>query len=170
MNNSISEFGHVLLYLAGGAMFIGLIALINKLIAPNHPNPEKLTTYECGEDTVGNANVQFNIRFYVIGLIFLIFDVEILFLFPWATVFADVKIIQNVPNWGIFAFVEMTIFVVILLLGLMYVWIKGDLEWIKPNLIEPERVNPVPDTYYEEVNKRYAYKPLVKKIPSEVTP
>ncbi|MBX7242774.1 MAG: NADH-quinone oxidoreductase subunit A [Bacteroidia bacterium] len=170
MNHGISEFGHVLLYLAGGAIFIGLIALLNKLLAPNHPNPEKLTTYECGEDPVGNANVQFNIRFYVVGLIFLIFDVEILFLFPWATIFADVKIIQNVPLWGVFALAEMSIFVVILLLGLLYVWVKGDLEWIKPEALEPERINPVPDSLYEEINRKYTYQSTVKKTQAGVTP
>ena len=155
-NPPLSDFGYALLYLIGGVVFIGLIAVVNKLAAPSNPTPEKLTTYECGEDPVGNANIQFNIRFYVVGLIFLIFDVEVLFLFPWATVFADKGLIAHIPKWGIFALVEMTVFVVILLLGLMYVWIKDDLDWIKPQALESERINPVPEHLYEEINKRYS--------------
>jgi NADH-quinone oxidoreductase subunit A len=78
--------------------------------------------YECGEDPVGDTHIKFNARFYVIALIFLIFDVEIVFLFPWAVVFRQI---------GVLAFVEMFIFIGILLVGLAYVWAKGDLEWIR---------------------------------------
>lgn len=156
MQAQVSDFGNVLLYLIGGGAFLGLIVLVNKILAPYRPNPEKLSVYECGEDPIGNANVQFNVRFYVIGLVFLIFDVEILFLFPWVTVFADPKLISEISGWGIFALIEMSIFVLILLIGLIYLWIKGDLEWIKPNPIIPERVSRVPDTIYEEINQRYA--------------
>lgn len=152
----ISPFGIALLYIIGGVLLISTVAALSFLLSPKKPNPEKLTTYECGEDPVGNANIQFNIRFYIIGLIFLIFDVEILFLFPWATVFADNFFIKNIPHWGIYAFAEMTIFVVILLLGLAYVWIKGDLEWVKSAPIVPKRINPVPDALYKEVNQRYS--------------
>ena len=78
--------------------------------------------YECGEEPVGDTRIKFNTRFYVIALIFLIFDVEIVFLFPWAVVYRKI---------GMLAFVEMLIFIVILLVGLAYVWAKGDLEWIR---------------------------------------
>ena len=83
----------------------------------NNPNPDKLATYECGEESEGSAWVQFNIRFYVVALIFLIFDVEVVFLFPWAVVFNDL---------GLLAFVEMAIFLIILLIGLAYVWKRSD--------------------------------------------
>ncbi|GIT57945.1 MAG: hypothetical protein Ct9H300mP18_13740 [Candidatus Neomarinimicrobiota bacterium] len=99
--------------------------LIQKLIAPNNPNPDKLATYECGEESEGLAWVQFNIRFYVVALIFLIFDVEVVFLFPWAVVFNDL---------GLLAFVEMAIFLIILLIGLAYVWKRSDLDWVKYNV------------------------------------
>jgi len=99
--------------------------LIQKLLAPNNPNPDKLATYECGEESEGSAWVQFNIRFYVVALIFLIFDVEVVFLFPWAIVFNEL---------GLLAFVEMGIFLLILLVGLAYVWKRSDLDWVKYNV------------------------------------
>ena len=86
---------------------------------------DKLISYECGEVPEGPAWVQFNIRFYVIALIFLIFDVEIVFLFPWAVVYQE---------FGLLAFVEAFIFVIILVVGFVYVWAKGDLDWVKMNL------------------------------------
>ena len=95
---------------------------VQSLLAPSKKSKEKLETYECGEESEGSAWLQFNIRFYVIALIFLIFDVEVVFLFPWAVVFKDL---------GILAMVEMSIFLVILIVGLAYVWVKADLDWAK---------------------------------------
>ena len=108
-----------------GIALVYIPLLIQKLIAPNNPNPDKLATYECGEESEGSAWVQFNIRFYVVALIFLIFDVEVVFLFPWAVVFNDL---------GLLAFVEMAIFLIILLIGLAYVWKRSDLDWVKYNV------------------------------------
>ena len=99
--------------------------LIQKLVAPNNPKPDKLATYECGEESEGSAWVQFNIRFYVVALIFLIFDVEVVFLFPWAVVFNEL---------GLLAFIEMAIFLLILIVGLAYVWKRADLDWVKYNV------------------------------------
>jgi NADH-quinone oxidoreductase subunit A len=82
-----------------------------------------MTTYECGEDPVGDTRIRFNIRFYVIALIFLIFDVEVVFLFPWALVYKEL---------GWLAFVEMLVFLAILFVGYAYLWRKGDLDWDKP--------------------------------------
>ncbi len=96
------------------------------LISPkNNKGGEKLSSYECGEVPEGSAWVKFNIRFYIIALIFIIFDVEVVFLFPWAVVFQEI---------GWLAFVEMAIFVLILVLGFAYVWVKGDLDWVKMNV------------------------------------
>ena len=146
------EYGIALLFLIGGILFVlgGLLAA--KFLSPNRPNPEKLSTYECGEDPVGNARIQLNSRFYVAALIFLIFDVEIIFLFPWATVFADKSLIAAAPAWGIFALAEVIVFVSILLLGLAYVWAKGDLDWIKPDQQIPTVSSKVPTELYEEFN------------------
>lgn len=120
------DFGAILVFLTLGALFVGINLILSRLLQTRNPHPMKLSTYECGEIPVGDSWIQFNIRFYVIALIFLIFEVEILFLFPWAEVFQDL---------GMFAFVEMMIFVFILLVGLAYVWAKGDLEWDKPKTV-----------------------------------
>jgi NADH-quinone oxidoreductase subunit A len=119
----LTEFGKILLFFIIGVVFVGLGIVTAKLVRPSNPTKEKLTTYECGEEPIGLAWVKFNTRFYVIALIFLIFEVEVVFLFPWALVFKGL---------GWFAFIEMVVFVVILLTGLVYVWAKGDLEWDKP--------------------------------------
>lgn len=158
MDASISqvsgEFGVALLYLLGGIIFVIGGLLLNKALSPNRPNPEKLSTYECGEDPVGNARIQLNNRFYVAALIFLIFDVEIVFLFPWATVFADAQLISQVPSWGWLALGEAGVFVAILLMGLAYVWVKGDLDWIKPQPQTPISPAKVPDELYEQFNSQ----------------
>jgi len=84
-------------------------------------------SYECGEVPEGSAWVKFNVRFYVIALIFIIFDVEVIFLFPWAVVFQELS--NN--GLGLLAFIEMFVFVLILIVGFAYVWVKGDLDWVK---------------------------------------
>ena len=119
----LTEFGKVLLFLILGAIVVAGGLIVNRLIRPKRPTPEKLTTYECGEDPIGSPWIKFNIRFYTVALVFLIFEVEIVFLFPWAVIYR---------NLGLFAFIEMVIFIVILLVGYAYAWVKGDLEWDKP--------------------------------------
>ena len=100
--------------------------IIQSLISPKfNKGGDKLEIYECGELPEGSAWVQFNIRFYIIALIFIIFDVEVVFLFPWAVVFKDI---------GLLAFVEVMIFLSILIVGFIYVWMKGDLDWVKMKL------------------------------------
>jgi NADH-quinone oxidoreductase subunit A len=119
----LSQFGVVLLFFIVGAMLVAVTMLLTRMIRPHRPNAEKLSTYECGEEPIGSSWVKFNVRFYIIALIFLIFDVEIVFLFPWALVYQKL---------GMFAFVEMMIFLAILIAGYAYVWVKGDLDWDKP--------------------------------------
>ena len=119
----LTEFGKILIFFLLGALFVagGLIA--SWLLRPHRPYPGKNASYECGEEPIGNAWVRFNIRFYVVALIFLIFDVEVVFLFPWALVYRQM---------GLFAFIEMAVFLIVLLVGYAYVWVKGDLDWDKP--------------------------------------
>ncbi len=119
----LTEFGKILLFFIIGVVFVGMGLIAAKIVRPSNPTKEKLSTYECGEEPIGLSWVKFNVRFYVIALVFLIFEVEVVFLFPWALVFKEL---------GWFAFIEMIVFVVILLLGLVYVWAKGDLEWDRP--------------------------------------
>jgi NADH-quinone oxidoreductase subunit A len=118
------EFANVLVYVLVSAGFIFGSMTLGKVLRPNRPTPQKLSTYECGEEAIGSAWIQFNVRFYIIALIFLIFDVEIAVLFPWAKIFKK-------PGMGLLAFSEIMIFTVILVVGFIYVWVKGDLEWLK---------------------------------------
>ncbi len=120
----LTEFGRVLIFLLIGVVFVAGGLIFAWLLRPNRPYPDKTSTYECGENPVGDTRVRFNIRFYVVALIFLIFDVEVVFLFPWATIYRDL---------GWFAFIEMVVFLAILLVGFAYVWRKGDLDWDKPS-------------------------------------
>jgi len=119
----LTEFGRVLIFLIVGVLFVAIGLTTAWLLRPHRPYPSKRTTYECGETPVGDTRVRFNIRFYVVALIFIIFDVEVVFLFPWALAYAGL---------GWFAFVEMMVFLVILLAGFAYVWRNGDLDWDKP--------------------------------------
>jgi len=116
------DFLTVFAFLFIGGLIIGVTLYIAKLLRPDNPQPQKYETYECGEELEGPSWVQFNIRFYVIALIFIVFDVEIIFLFPWAVVFKQL---------GLFALIEMLVFIGILLVGLAYAWSRGDLEWVR---------------------------------------
>jgi NADH-quinone oxidoreductase subunit A len=150
----ISEFGKILIFLITGLVAIGGLFFVNRLLAPRNPNAEKLSTYECGEEPTGNAWLPFNSRFYVIALVFLLFDVEMVFVFPWATVFGNRGLIAADARWGWFSLIEMFIFLGILILGLAYVWIKGDLNWIKPNVSIPKTDTRIPQTLYDDMNAR----------------
>ncbi len=125
---------------------------INKVLAPNNPNPEKLSSYECGEEPTGSAWLPFNSRFYVIALVFLLFDVEMVFVFPWAIVFGSHEMNNADNRWGALALTEMFAFLGILILGLVYVWVKGDLDWIKPDPIIPVTDTVVPQSLYDQLN------------------
>lgn len=136
-----------------------LIFFVNRLLAPDHPNTEKQTSYECGEEPTGNAWLPFNSRFYVIALVFLLFEVEMVFVFPWATVFGSHEISSVEPRWGLLSLVEMFVFLGILILGLVYVWVKGDLDWIKPKPIVPVTDVLIPTSLYDKLNEEQsAYK------------
>ena len=95
--------------------------LIPRIIAPRKPNPIKQQTYECGIETVGETWVQFKVQYYIFALVFLIFDIELIFLFPWAVAF------DMLPLFAVF---EGILFILILVAGLIYAWRKGVLEWV----------------------------------------
>ena len=117
-------FSTVLLFLVVGFIFLAFTLVLSRLLQPKgQQGVDKYIPYECGEIPQGSAWIRFNIRFYVVALIFIIFDVEIIFLLPWAVVFKML---------GPFAFIEGLIFIGILVVGLAYVWRKGDLDWVKP--------------------------------------
>lgn len=121
------EYANVLIFMAFGFVLCGLMMGLGALLRPSNPGRAKLTTYECGEEIEGDSWINFNIRFYLVALIFVVFDVEVAFIYPVAAVFKKWVAEGN----GLFALVEIVVFVGILLLGLIYVWVKGDLQWIK---------------------------------------
>jgi NADH-quinone oxidoreductase subunit A len=119
----LTVYASVLVFLAVIVGLLLVMLVLWKLLRPARFSEEKLTTYECGEQPVGNAWIQFNIRFYVFALIFVVFDVEAVFLLPWATVFREL---------GLVAYLEGLVFIAILVVALAYVWRKGDLAWVRP--------------------------------------
>jgi len=118
----LATHSSLLSFLVVGIAFVVVNLIAWKVLRPSRFSEEKLTTYECGENPQGSAWIQFNIRFYVFALIFIVFDVEAAFLLPWAVVFKEL---------GPLAFVEGLVFIFILAVGLGYVWRKGDLEWVR---------------------------------------
>jgi NADH-quinone oxidoreductase subunit A len=117
----LTEFGKIFVFFILGAIFVAGGLITNWLLRPTRATREKLMIYECGEDAEGAAHLRFNIRFYVIALVFLLFDLEFVMLFPWATVFRGI---------GETAFWLGSIFIAILLVGDIYLWKKGDLDWV----------------------------------------
>ncbi len=124
----LTDFGRIFAFMLMAVVFVIVAIFAAKLIRPSRPSKEKLLTYECGEDTIGSPWVKFNIRFYVVALIFLIFDVEIVLLIPWALVYKE---------FGFGGFLVGAIFLFLLGLGMAYEWRKGDLEWVKPKVVPP---------------------------------
>jgi NADH-quinone oxidoreductase subunit A len=133
MHSLLTDFGFIFLFIIGAIIFIGIALFVSSMLRPDQPNEVKLSSYECGEESVGGTWGQFNSRFYVVGLIFLLFEAELVFLFPWAKVFGKKQYLDQTNQvWGWVSFSEMLIFILILALGLVYVWKKGYLDWIKP--------------------------------------
>jgi NADH-quinone oxidoreductase subunit A len=121
------QFGVPLALTIIAIVFVTAMFGLQKLLAPSNPYARKLTAYECGEPPTGRAWINFNVRFYVIALIFVVFEVEVAFVYPIAAVFLDwVK-----QGHRVYALSEILIFLLILFVGLIYVWVKHDLEWIK---------------------------------------
>jgi NADH-quinone oxidoreductase subunit A len=120
-------FSVVLVFIIFSLLFVAGAMFLSSFLRPKTPGKEKSMTYECGEDPVGGGWVQYNIRFYVIAVIFIIFDVEVVFIYPVASVFREM-IDQGL---GAYVLAELLVFVLILFGGLIYVWKKGDLQWIK---------------------------------------
>lgn len=124
----LTEFGKVFVFILTAILFVVIALFVARLLRPKRPTFEKLTTYECGENPEGSPWVKFNIRFYVVALIFLIFDVEVVLLIPWAIAFKE---------FGIVGYLLGAIFLILLGVGMAYEWKKGDLEWARPTIKEP---------------------------------
>ena len=114
------DYTGVLIFLIIAIGFVALMFSLSYIVRPSKPNPEKLTPYECGIVPTEDARGFVSVRYYLIAIIFVLFDVETAFMFPWAVVFRD---------FGIFGLIEMALFLLILLVGFCYAWKKGALEW-----------------------------------------
>ena len=110
----------VLIYMLIAAGLIGVIVLLSELLGKKRHTPAKDMPYECGMDPIGDARHRYTVRFYVIAMFFVVFDIEAIFLYPWAVIFKSL---------GWFGFYEMLVFIGVLVVGLVYVWGKGALEW-----------------------------------------
>ena len=143
----LTEFGKIFVFLLVAILFVVVVVFVAWLIRPARPTKEKLTTYECGENPEGSPWVKFNIRFYVVALIFLIFDVEVVLLIPWALVY---------KVFGFGGFMVGAVFLVLLGLGMAYEWRKGDLEWERVKIVPPVIKKPVFST--EEIKEEEAVK------------
>jgi NADH-quinone oxidoreductase subunit A len=116
----LGTFGPIALFLVVAVVFPVVPLVLSRFLAPNNPNPVKLEPYESGMETIGPTHVQFPIRYYLYALIFVIFDVEVIYLFPWALVYDKLPVV---------AAAEMAVFIVLLLVGLAYAWRKRAFEW-----------------------------------------
>ena len=120
ITNFLSEYLSIIIFLFISLLLsIGFI-IINYIASPSNPDPEKLSAYECGFEAFDNARIEFDVRFYLVAILFIIFDLEIAFLFPWAI---------SLGKIGIFGFTSMMIFLFILTIGFIYEWKKGALDW-----------------------------------------
>ena len=116
----LEQYFPILLFIIVG-LGLGLVLLsLGALLAPNRPNPEKLSPYECGFEAFEDARMKFDVRYYLVAILFILFDLEIAFLFPWAIVLEEI---------GLAGFLAMMVFLGILVVGFIYEWMKGALEW-----------------------------------------
>ena len=128
MSSQLDVYIPVILLMAFAVIaFVGAVFLVARLLRPSAPNPMKETPYECGEEPIGQAWVHFNVRFYVISLIFIIFDVEGALMFPVASVFRK---FNRIGEGGVILG-SLLIFIAVLVVGIVYCWRKGDFDWVK---------------------------------------
>ncbi len=116
----------ILMFVLVGVAIGVLPVAMGFILAPSRPDPEKLSPYECGFEAFEDARMKFDVRYYLIAILFILFDLEVAFLFPWATIFKDIVATESIKMFG---FVEMLVFVAILVIGYVYAWAKGALEW-----------------------------------------
>ena len=116
----LAEYFPVLLFSLVGLAFGAAPLVLGKLLGPNRPDPEKLAPYECGFEAFEDARMKFDVRYYLVAILFILFDLEIAFLFPWAVVVNEI---------GMAGFLSMMLFLLILVVGFVYEWMKGALEW-----------------------------------------
>lgn len=120
---SLGDYLPLLIILLLGAFIAALLVVLSWILGPKHPTKEKLMPYECGVNPIGNARERFPVKFYLIAMLFIVFDIETVFLYPWAVTFRSGAVAQS------FELIEMIVFIIILFVGYVYVWKKGALDW-----------------------------------------
>ncbi|HUO98548.1 MAG TPA: NADH-quinone oxidoreductase subunit A [Rhizomicrobium sp.] len=120
MEKLLLEYLPILIFIAIAAVISAGLVIVPVLVAPKKPDPEKLSAYECGFNAFGDARMKFDVRYYLVSILFIIFDLEVAFLFPWAI---------TLGQTGQFAFWSMVVFLGVLTVGFIYEWKKGALEW-----------------------------------------
>jgi len=116
----LEQYLPILLFVLVGLLLGGILLTVGSIVSPNRPDPEKLSPYECGFEAFEDARMKFDVRYYLVAILFILFDLEIAFLFPWAVV---------LPEIGYAGFVAMMVFLLVLVVGFVYEWRKGALEW-----------------------------------------
>jgi NADH-quinone oxidoreductase subunit A len=114
------EYLPIFIFFVVAVGFALVTIFLSAILGKRKITPQKMIPYECGMDPIGEARKPFSVKFYIIAMLFIIFDIEVVFLYPWAVIFRDIKI---------FGLMEMAVFIAILLVGFVYVWKKGALEW-----------------------------------------
>ena len=122
LNNYFQNYIPILLMLAVVALLAGGMIALSYLLGPRRPTRQKLTAYECGIAPTGDARQRFSVKFYLVAMVFILFDVEVIFLYPWAVIYRELKL---------FGFVEMLLFILLVAAGFAYLWRKGVLDWTK---------------------------------------
>ena len=120
ITNMPVDYIPIVAFLIIAILFAVMTIALSSIVGKRKPTPQKMMPYECGVDPIGDARSRFSIKFYIVAVLFIIFDIEAVFLYPWAVIFKDLKI---------FGFIEMGIFIIILFVGLIYAWRRGALEW-----------------------------------------
>ena len=116
----LENYFPVLMFIAVGLVLGGVLLTVGRAVAPHKPDPKKLSPYECGFEAFEDARMKFDVRYYLVAILFILFDLEIAFLFPWAVV---------LPEIGFFGYAAMMVFLAVLVVGFVYAWKKGALDW-----------------------------------------
>jgi NADH-quinone oxidoreductase subunit A len=116
----------ILIFVVIGILFGMVFIMAGRVLGPHKPDSEKLAPYECGFEAFEDSRMKFDVRYYLIAILFILFDLEIAFLFPWASIFKE---IVNTDSVKLFGFIEMFVFIGILVVGYVYAWAKGALDW-----------------------------------------
>ena len=123
-DNYFARYLPLLIHFTLATVLAGAIVTLSYLIGQHKANKSKMSPYECGMEPVGDVRQRFSVKFYLVGMLFILFDVEAVFLYPWVVVYKQLKM---------FAFVEMLIFVILIMAGFFFIWKKGVLDWNKPS-------------------------------------